>query len=384
MIDLKIFSRDIDKLSKVRTPKRLFAFIEDEVAAFFEVSYLDLFVLNDSETEYALRENITRVKDMLRVARDERLDLEDPIIVYLSEIKKAILPKELNESLAVTLLQSRQKVLSSLRDELIERRAEICVPGFVKDKLVAVLIMGKKISKEEFSHQEVELFSLFAAQAAKVIYNFNLLKKEVEQFVKSLRKINNTLEEKDPYTLGHSSRVAQFSVIVGRKFYDQLEEIPFGEISLYYAAELHDVGKINLPDSILKKKGPLNDEEYNEMKKHPLESVKIINPLEKWFGREILDAVLGHHENHDGTGYPHGKKGDEINILAKIIRVSDSFDAMISDRPYRKALIHHKVLSELKKGRGTQFDPEVIDAFLETYKEGLFKDIFFSQLESKA
>ena len=112
--------------------------------------------------------------------------------------------------------------------------------------------------------------------------------------------------------------------------------------------------------------------------------MKIINPMEKWFGKVILDVVLYHHENYDGTGYPYGRKGYEINFLARIIRVSDSFDAMISDRPYRKALVHDQAISELEKGRRKQYDPKVVDAFLEAYQEGLFKDIFFSQLESKA
>ena len=90
----------------------------------------------------------------------------------------------------------------------------------------------------------------------------------------------------------------------------------------------------------------------------------------------MLDAILYHHENYDGTGYPQGKKGNEINILARIIRVADSFDAMVTDRPYRKALIQHQALLELKNGKGTQFDPKVVDLFLEAYREGLFANIF--------
>jgi HD-GYP domain-containing protein (c-di-GMP phosphodiesterase class II) len=231
---------------------------------------------------------------------------------------------------------------------------------------------------------EINALCALAKQSARIIDSFNSLKREVELFVDSIRKINKELEAKDIYTRGHSHRVAQFSAIMGRKLAEEIVRIPYGEVCLYYAAELHDVGKINLPDSILKKQENLSDQEWEKMKTHPFESSKIIKPLEKWFGRIVLEAVLYHHENYDGTGYPYGKKGEDINILARIIRVADSFDAMITDRPYRKALTHHEVISELKKVRGTNLDPRIVDIFLEAYKEGLFRDVFYSQLESGA
>jgi len=237
-------------------------------------------------------------------------------------------------------------------------------------------VLGEKASQEEFGSEELELFSLLAEKSAKIIDSYNLLKEKNELFVQSIRETNNRLEEKDPYTRGHSHRVEEFSMIMGKKLQSELDKIPYGEIILYYAAEFHDVGKINTPDSILKKNGPLNKEEFTKIKEHPVDSVKILKPMKKWFGKVMLDAILYHHENYDGTGYPQGKKENEINILARIIRVADSFDAMITDRPYRKALIQHQALLELKNGKGTQFDPKVVDVFLEAYREGLFTDIF--------
>ncbi len=379
----KLTSEDVDKILKIKTPEQLFALIENEITFFFEISYLAIFILNNDETEYVLRKQIFRAKDMPGVARDTKLVLKDSIVTHLLATKKPILLKEVRVNLEVALTPDRQKFLSLLRNRLLKLKAELCVPGLENDKLVAIFVLGKKISKEEFSVQEVELFSSLVEQFAKVVYNFGLLRKEIEFFVSSIRKINNDLEAKDPYTAGHSYRVARFSMVVGKKFQNEISKIPYGEMLLYYTAELHDVGKINLSDRILKKKCSLDEQEYNAVKKHPFESAKIIAPLEKWFGRTIIDTVLCHHENYDGTGYPYGKKGEEVNILARIIRVADSFDAMITDRPYRKALVHHEVLSELKKGRGTLYDPKVVDAFLEAYREGLFKDIFFSQLESR-
>ncbi len=383
MKKIKIFNESIAKISKINTFRELFQILESEIAPFFEVNYLDIFILNTREPEYNLEKHIARIEDVPKVAVNTKIDSKNPIVVQLLDKKRVILPEEVNKNIQVALTEQRKKFLFSLRDKLIELEAELCVPAFAKNDLVGIFISGKKISKEEFSLREIELFSWLAERSAKVIYEFNLIKKEVELFVSSLSQIISSLEKKDPVTKGHSDRVAQFSVIIGRKLSDQIKDVPYAETSLYYAAELHDVGKVKLSDSVLKKEGSLNKKQWAEMKKHTLESVEMVRPLEKWFGRTILDAVLHHHENYDGTGYPDGKKGSDINILARIIRVADSFDAMTSSRPYRKALTYHEAFSELRKGRGTQFDPQVLDAFSEAYKEGLFKTIFFPQLQDK-
>ena len=298
--------------------------------------------------------------------------------------------------MAGTSDQYKRMLLLSLMNKMADLEAEFCVPGLVKERLKAVFVLGRKISREAFSAQEVEMVSSFLEQSTKAIHGLTTLEREEESlaetiiqlqeedlFVQSLTKINDAVEAKDPYTRGHADRVAKFSVIVGTKLTEELAKVPRGERCLYYAGLLHDVGKIKIPDSILKKESSLDDEEYNKMKMHSLESAKIIEPMERWFGKVITDAVRYHHEDYDGGGYPYGKKKEETNILARIIRVSDSFDAMITDRPYRHALAHEIALSELQKNRGKQFDPKVVDVFLEAYQEGLFKQIFLEQLKGK-
>jgi HD-GYP domain-containing protein (c-di-GMP phosphodiesterase class II) len=377
----RIFRRDNNNISKVRAPKELSRLIEDEIIAFFDVSYLNVFILNDSKTEYILGRSIARVEGTHRAVRHRNLGLQDPVIEYLVNTKEAFLTTEVNKAIAFELMEDRRTYLFSLRNRLIELGAEACVPFFLEDKLEIVFVLGKKKSEEEFSVREIELFSSLVDQSARVNYKFDLLKREIELFIKSIRKINDDLEIKDPYTRGHSDRVTQFSVIVGSKMPEELQKIPYGEISLYYAAEFHDVGKIKVPDNILKKPSALTDEEYKIIKEHPYESMRMINAIEKWFGKGVLDAVLYHHQNYNGSGYPGGKKGDQINIIARILRVTDSFDAMISDRPYRKGMTHEKALSEIEKGRDSLYDPKVIDAFLDAYREGLFKDVLSSLQE---
>ena len=379
-----MLNKKIDMISEARTPNELFSIIEGQIDSLLDISHLSIFTYSQQGKAYIFRKRIVRVKDFDRLNSEEKLSLDDPIVTHLLDIKRAFLIKEISDNIAVALTKDRRSFLSFLTDRLLELNAILCVPGFESDKLVTIFMFGKKISREEYSIEEIELFSALVEQSAKVIYNFNLLKNDVDLFVKSVRKLKNELEGKDPYTKGHADRVAQFATIVGKKLKKELEKIPYGEISLYYAAELHDVGKINLPDSVLKKESNLNKEEYDEVKKHPLESVKIISPIEKFLGKTIIEGVLQHHENYDGSGYPYGKKGGEISLLARILMVADSFDAMISDRPYRDALVQYKAISELKAGKGIQFDPVVLDAFLEAYKEGLFKDIFYSEWEYKA
>jgi len=376
MKNLKVFRKNLNALSKVKDPNELFIFIENKVVSFFGLSFLTVFGLDNSGKMYTCINNLAATNDMSKILKTTNFNLDNPIIKNLLNTQKLISVKEIDRDITYALTDTRRKLLLSLKDELAKTKAKIYIPGFVENKLLLIFVLGEKTSQEEFNSEELELFFLLAEKSAKIIDSYNLLKEKTELFVQSIRETNSRLDEKDPYTRGHSHRVEQFSMIIGKKLQSEIDKIPNGETILYYAAEFHDVGKINTPNSILKKNGPLNKEEFMKIKEHPVDSVKILKPMKKWFGKIMLDAILYHHENYDGTGYPQGKKGNEINILARIIRVADSFDAMVTDRPYRKALIQHQALLELKNGKGTQFDPKVVDLFLEAYREGLFANIF--------
>jgi len=376
MKNLKIFRKNLNALSKVKDPNELFAFIEDKVVSFFDLTSLSVFSLDTAEGKHTCLDNLTVTSDMSKILKITNFSLDNPIVKNLLDTEKLISVQEIDRNITYALTDTRRKLLLSLSEELAKIKAKACIPGFIDNKLLVVFALGEKTSREEFFPEELELFSLLAEKSAKIIHNYDSLKEKTELFVQSIRKTNYLLEEKDPYTRGHSHRVEEFSMIMGKKLQPEIDKIPYGEIILYYAAEFHDIGKVNIPDSILKKQGPLTEEEFIEIKEHPVESVKVLEPMKEWFGKIMLDVILHHHENYDGTGYPQGKKEKEINILARIIRVADSFDAMVTDRPYRKALMQHQALLELKNGRGTQFDPKVVDVFLEAYREGLFADIF--------
>lgn len=165
-------------------------------------------------------------------------------------------------------------------------------------------------------------------------------------------------EAKDPYAYGHTSRVTQYSVALAKEL--RLPEHIIDTIER--AAKLHDIGKIGIKDSILFYEGKLSEKDYEVIKTHPVKSVNILEPLK--FLQEEKGMILHHHERFDGKGYPQGLKKDQIPLGARIIAIADSFDAMSSDRIYRKRLSKDMVIKELQENSGTQFDPNLAKVFL--------------------
>ncbi|MCA0314755.1 MAG: HD domain-containing protein [Candidatus Melainabacteria bacterium] len=182
--------------------------------------------------------------------------------------------------------------------------------------------------------------------------------------VGTIRALADALDAKCDYTAGHSLRVSRIAVLIGRQLAlpdDMLRDVELGGI-------LHDIGKIGVPESILWKPDKLTPEERSIMSRHPVKSAEIIGDLKGLV--RAREYVKHHHEYFDGSGYPDGLKGEDIPIGARIILVSDAYDAMTTDRPYRKAIGHERAIQELRKLRDTQFDPNVVDALLALTEDG--------------
>ncbi|MGI6778714.1 MAG: HD domain-containing phosphohydrolase [Acetivibrionales bacterium] len=177
-------------------------------------------------------------------------------------------------------------------------------------------------------------------------------------YLQTVMALANSIEAKDPYTRGHCQRVMEIACELA----DFMGLSKRDMQSLKYSAILHDIGKIGISASILNKTDSLSEKERDEIKKHPLISYNILKDIE--FLKEGLDIVLQHHERYDGKGYPNGLKGDEICLLAKILCIADAFDAMTSDRPYRKSMSVEQAINEIKRCSGTQFDPDISKEFL--------------------
>lgn len=177
-------------------------------------------------------------------------------------------------------------------------------------------------------------------------------------YMESIQTLRYTVEAKDAYTRGHSDRVSEYSVLIGKYMglsEDDLKTLRIGGL-------FHDVGKIGVPDSILLKTEKLTDDEYSEIKNHPTIGAHILSTATIF--KDLIPIVKHHHEKYDGTGYPSKLKGDSIPLFARIAAVADTFDAMTSKRTYRDALPLDVVKSEFERCKGTQFDPEIADIFL--------------------
>jgi putative two-component system response regulator len=166
------------------------------------------------------------------------------------------------------------------------------------------------------------------------------------------------IEAKDPYTEGHCQRLADYAVMLGRDLGMSERDIA----RLRMAALLHDLGKIAVPESILRKPGPLTVEEYEVVKQHPLVGERICRPLRS--ARAILPGIRHHHEHWDGTGYPDGLRREEIPLDARIIALVDAFDVMVSDRPYRRGMPVARALAIIEENAGPQWDPSLVERFL--------------------
>lgn len=191
-------------------------------------------------------------------------------------------------------------------------------------------------------------------------FNEQLVQDLKELLFNTVSAISNALEAKDSYTFGHSYRVTYYAVKIG-------EEIGLDdpELSLLeFAGLLHDIGKIGVPELILNKPGRLTNEEFDIICKHPVRGGQILSRLKNM--QQVIDCVVHHHERYDGTGHPDHLKGDAIPLGARILAVADSYDAMTSDRPYRTGMEHGIAVEEIKRCSGTQFDPNLVEAFFRT------------------
>jgi HD-GYP domain-containing protein (c-di-GMP phosphodiesterase class II) len=226
----------------------------------------------------------------------------------------------------------------------------------------------RAISRGEF-HQRVAVHG--AAEIAELAGTFNNMADDIESFIArlklaaeenrelflgSIRMLAAAIDEKDPYTRGHSDRVARYSMLIGQQMGLSAEDLD----QLRIAALLHDVGKIGVDDRVLKKPGALTPEEFAVMKQHPSKGANIMRPVAQL--KDMLPGIELHHEHVDGRGYPYGLKGEEIPLMARIIGVADTLDAMTTNRPYQSALDVSDALAHIRKVAGTKFDLLVVDA----------------------
>jgi len=237
----------------------------------------------------------------------------------------------------------------------------VCVPLESKGRLLGVLQALNK-QKSKFTDADQRLLETLGHQVAIAVENSLLYQNLKNQFLETVSAMATAIEAKDRYTGGHTKRVAMFSVLIAKHMGLSKEAIE--EVRL--SAILHDIGKIGIDDKVLKKDAPLDKVEWEHMKQHPEMGYRILAHVKSM--KTITDGMRYHHERPDGNGYPLGLKGEEIPFVARIISVADTFDAMTSNRPYRKGMEYDVAYEEIVRYAGTQFDEKVVDGFVKAFK----------------
>ncbi|MBI4801452.1 MAG: GAF domain-containing protein [Elusimicrobia bacterium] len=234
----------------------------------------------------------------------------------------------------------------------------IAIPLKVKDKPFGVLNLHLSREKESFTDYDLKFLTLLAGEAAITLENIKLYESIENFYLEMVQTLARVIDAKDSYTGDHAGRARRKARQLAQELHMPEQMIKYVE----YAALLHDIGKIGIDGAILSKPGRLTTEEYDEIKKHPAIGYQILSPIH--FLGPVAQMVLYHQEWYNGMGYPEGLKGEEIPLGARIVATIDAWDAMMSDRPYRRALSREMGVSELEKGAGKQFDPQVVEAFL--------------------
>jgi HD-GYP domain-containing protein (c-di-GMP phosphodiesterase class II) len=243
-------------------------------------------------------------------------------------------------------------------------RNMVCVPIRSKGTVIGVLQAINKKEGGGFSGEDLENCRMLSNQVAVALENAHLYAELKETFLNTAEALAAAVEKRDPYTGGHIKRVVEYSMAVAKHMAPPLSDME----DLRLAAVLHDIGKIGVKDSVLLKQARLDNEELAHMREHPLVGEDILAHIEQMKGvRKIMRA---HHEKWDGTGYPDRLRGENIPIHARIIAIADTFDAITTDRPYRKAADWKTAADEIQRCSGSDYDPELVKAFLRACEAG--------------
>jgi len=245
-----------------------------------------------------------------------------------------------------------------------ERKNLICVPLLVKDEIIGTITAVNKRDSSTYNAEELELLVTIAAQASIAIKNAQLYDEQQATYLHTIQALVSAIEASDSYTRGHSERVTRYSVELARKLTLPPERLKVIE----RAAILHDIGKIGIDLNLLHKEGKLSPEDIHDLQQHPVIGMRILEPID--FLQDVRLCIGQHHERYDGRGYPNRIPAGELLLESRILAIADAFDAMTSDRPYRKALPVEAAVKELIDHAGAQFDPELVPHFIELIESG--------------
>ncbi|MGH8104372.1 MAG: HD domain-containing phosphohydrolase [bacterium] len=341
-------------------------------------------VSSSLDLQHTLDSIVKAVTDGLQTRRGSLMLIEDDGDLYIRayagmspEAAKAARVRP-GEGLAGWAFQNRKPLLirDVESDPLFRRlsnpeyltRSTIIAPLEVDNEVIGVINVSDRLDGSSFDERDLNLLQAIAHHASIALKNAKLYYELRQSYFETVKALSEAIEAKDPYTRGHSERVALYTTLVAEEMGMDSKLIALLKI----AGILHDVGKIGVREGVLLKPDRLTDDEFNEMKRHALQGDTITAPIK--FIEPVRGAIRSHHEWYAGGGYPDGLRGDDIPLVARMMAVADSYDAMTTDRKYRKALLPEEAVKRLNDGKGTQFDPEVVDAFMKVLQSGKATD----------
>ncbi len=321
--------------------------VVEKVSSILNVQICSILLVNDNTGKLSI-ECAKGLEE--KILKDTELEVGDNISGWVVKHNRPILVKNIEKD---TRFVKRS-------EEKYYNKSLMSVPLATKDKVIGVINVNNKKSRRIFNQEDFRLLKQISAQVAIVIENTGLYKSLSDLYMRTIMTLAATIDARDHYTRRHSVMVAKYAVAIAEAMKLPPERVEI----IRQAANLHDIGKIGVHDFILLKPGKLTDEEWKEIKLHSVKGAEILEPLVV-FLNGVIDMVKQHHERYDGKGYPGQYRDGEIDIGARIMAVADAFDAMLSERPYRKAYSKKKAVEELRENSGTQFDPKIVEAFLE-------------------
>ncbi len=330
--------RLVDIITEAKTLERVLNSLLDLVAEIIPCDGAILFLTDETtgELDIVLKRNINR-----KIENKVNLQNKQKVIDWALKKGKTIAMPDTDEDASES-----------------DKVTFVLVPLIAHDKPVGLIDIITDTPEGDITSKDLSLLTILAKQAALSIENVKLYESMKKDQISIIRALSSTVDAKDHHTLGHSQRVSEYSLRIAEAL-----ELPEREIEVVkYAALLHDIGKIAIPDDIIKKPSRLTPEEFEQVRKHPVIGARIIKEIDSL--APMVPIILHHHERFDGKGYPDGLKGENIPMGARIVHVADAYETMVTARTYRDMLPPELAVSELRKNAGTQFDPRVVEAFI--------------------
>lgn len=380
------YKKELEKASRtmilVHKPDTLIKMVVRMIVQKVKVTHCSILLHDRNLNSYVL--TVSRGRSGLKVPEGfTRMDMDNPMIRFFRDPEnkdkldnKFLVYDEVKKFNNLMAESEFKNLLTKVLYQMELFETTTCIPSYFQKDLMGILLLGKKQDEGKFDHDELGFFVALSQDVAMAIRNAQLfsdlgdeLKNKEKLFMHITEAMAAAIEAKDHYTHGHTTRVTDYSEAIAKKFNQKNRKDTDSQFitDIRIASLLHDIGKIGVPESILNKEGALDPEERKKINEHPMIGMNILQPIHEL--KTVLLGVKYHHERFDGQGYPEGLKADQIPLIASIIAVADSFDAMTSDRPYRKGFPREKAIAIIKQESGKQFDPAIVEAFLEAIAE---------------